>query len=99
MLTASCAENEEIALLHSRYEDPGGVTGKIVCDDGAIELRGQSLRAENNCFSSQLQIKLNDYFVESLISCEHDDGTTARLVGNYSISTIGDTHITDCVYS
>lgn len=100
MLTSTaCAGNQEITLLHSRYENPGGTTSKIVCDDGAIELVGQSLGIENNnSFSSQLQIKLNDYFIESLVSCQHDDGMTAKLIGNYSISTIGGTHHSLCLF-
>ena len=96
MLTSTaCRPDQEIALLHSRYENLDGTTIERLCNDGAMELVGHSLGVEDNCYMSQLQISINDVsnYTESLVSCEYDDGVTAKLIGNYSISLIGDTCI------
>lgn len=95
LTSPACRHNQEITLLHSRYKNSSGTDSKILCNDGAIELFGQSLGVRDNCFASQFQIKINDYsnFTESLVSCVYDDGVTANPVGNYSITLIGDTCI------
>ena len=85
----------EIVLLHNRY-DTGGTTGKILCNNATIELVGRSLSVENNnCFTSQFQIKFNNIFVENFISCVYDNGRATKLVGNFStpsFGTIGNTY-------
>ena len=73
----------EMVLLHNRYSN--GTNSTILCDDGAIELLGWSLRVEDNCYTSQLQVKYNNNFVGSLVSCFYDTGTVAKLVGNFSV--------------
>ena len=77
----------EIILLHSRYNS--SARSSAVCNNGAIELVGRSLGVEGNCFTSQLQIKFNDNFVENLVSCIYDNGTAEKVVGNYLIHAIG----------
>lgn len=80
----------EMVLLHNRYSN--GTNGTIQCDDGAIELVGRSLRVEDNCYTSQLQIKFNNNFVGSLVICAYDNGIVAKPVGNFSLpsfDTIG----------
>jgi hypothetical protein len=79
----------EITLLHSRYNFSSGTSGTTVCNNGAIELVGWSLRVEDNCFTSQLQISFNDNFAENLVSCIYDDGIAEMVVGNYLIHAIG----------
>lgn len=81
----------DILLLHSRYTN--GTRGELKCNGGAIKLVGRSVRVEDNCYISQLQMKFNDFFVESQVRCEYDNGIDSRLVANYSIpsfNTIGD---------
>ena len=87
--SAICDNPSEIILLHSRYNLSSGTMGRTVCNDGAIELMGRSLRVEENCFTSQLQIKFNRNFVGNVVSCVYDNGTAAKVVGNYSIPSIG----------
>ena len=79
----------EIILLHSRYNS--STRSSAVCNNGAIELVGWSLGVEDNCFTSQLQIKFSDNFkfAENLVSCIHDNGTAETVVGNYLIHAIG----------
>jgi hypothetical protein len=85
---------DEIILLHSRYNKSSGARSTTVCNNGAIELVGRSLRVEDNCFTSQLQIKFNDNFAENLVSCIYDDGMAETVVGNYLIHAIGKNCIT-----
>ena len=81
----------EIILLHSRYSNniSNSTKSSAVCNNGAIELVGWSLGVEDNCFTSQLQIKFNDNFAENLVSCIYDNGTDEKVVGNYLIHAIG----------
>ena len=84
-----CDYSSEITLLHSRYNKSNGTSGTTLCNNGAIELVGWSLRVEDNCFTSLLQIKFSNNFAESLVTCIYDDGMTENVVGNYSIHAIG----------
>lgn len=87
-----CDDPSEIILLHSRYNISNGARGRTVCNNGAIVLVGRSLRVEDNCFTSQLQIKFNADFAENLVNCIYDNGTVANVVGNFlipSLDTIG----------
>ena len=84
----TCDNPSEIILLHSRYNMSSGAKGRTVCYNGAIELVGQSLRVEDNCFTSQLQIKFNGNLAENLVNCIYDNGTAEKVVGNYLIPSI-----------
>lgn len=86
---SSTACDDEIILLHSRYNTSRGASGRAVCNNGAIEVVGRGLGANDNCFTSQLQIKFNDNFTETLVNCIYDNGTEEKVVGNYLIPAIG----------
>ena len=78
---------DKITLLHTRYNS--GTRSRAVCNNGATDLVGWSLGVEDNCFTSQLQIKFNDNFAENLVSCIYDNGTAEKVVGNYLIHAVG----------
>lgn len=70
-----CA-NQEI-LLSNRNFGTSGASG--VCNDGAIVGRGIS--AENDCYTSQLNITFTDGLQNSTIVCSVDNGTYSRAIG------------------
>ena len=73
----------EIRLLHNRYNRTTGTNG--TCNNGAI--MGHSLRFEDNHYISQLHITVS-YDLVGTVECIHDNGTTTKTVGNYSIPLI-----------
>ena len=78
----NCEVGAEINLLHSQFVLEEGAFGN--CNGGAI--RGRSLRIENNRYISQLSVTLSSDNDGETIECVYDDGSTASVIGNYSIN-------------
>ena len=85
--------NDDIALLHSRFDN--GTNG--TCNDDKI--LGQSLlvNVSSNCYTSLLCIMVSPDMVGKSIRCVHDNGMTEEDIGNVSIpssTTATTTHLT-----
>ena len=74
----------EIILLHSRFNRTGGTNN--TCNNGAIV--GQSLRVEDDHYTSQLCVRVIHDLVGKTIECIYDNGTVSETVGSYLTSTI-----------
>ena len=92
------SSNNEIALLHSRFYDDSGTSG--ACNNGDIV--GQSLRVEDNCYTSQLNVTISSNMIGKTVECSHDNGTTTESVGSYLVSIPGENlceHVCVCTRS
>lgn len=72
--------NNKITLFHSINS-----TAREVCNDG--EISATFVKAENNCYISQLNIRPNLAINSRNIACAHDNGSVITVVGS-SILTI-----------
>ena len=70
-----------IQLLHISNNIEGALE---VCNNGAIKGRGLSILADN-CFISQINITMSHTFNERTVQCVHDDGSSTREIGNYTL--------------
>ena len=69
-----CSEaGNEIVLFQS-------TTAQGECNNGAIV--GRVIRAENNSYTSQLTVTVNTEMIGRNISCIHDNGVSANVVGS-----------------
>ena len=76
------ATNDEITLLHSRFNTTSGTDGS--CNDGAIVAR--SVNVESNCYTSTLNVTfISPTLIGRMIKCIKDDGTTSILIGTISV--------------
>ena len=74
-----CSEaGNEIVLFQS-------TTAQGECNNGAIV--GRVIRAENNSYTSQLTVTVNTEMIGRNISCIHDNGVSANVIGS-SVLTI-----------
>ena len=72
-----------IALFHGRFTSDEGAYGE--CNNGAII--GQSLRAENDTYTSQLNVKVSSDMIGNSIECVYDSGTSTITLGKFSVIT------------
>ena len=79
----NCTSNE-IVLLHRRFTSADGAFD--VCNNGSIV--GQSLRVEDNFYTSQLNVTFNSDMIGESISCVHDS-TTIHVIGVSTIVATG----------
>lgn len=78
----NCATNyHEILLLHSRFAAEGGTSKE--CNDGAIV--AESLRVEDGCYTSRLNVTVHSNMIGQTIECAYDNGTTSDIVGSFTI--------------
>ena len=77
--------NHEISLLHTRFSSTKGDYGS--CNNGAIV--GQSLSAEGNNYTSQLNVTITPDTAGKTIECLYDDGLIATLVFTSQIPITG----------
>ena len=76
-----CANsNNEIQFGHNQFNN----TSTKSCNDGIIV--GQSLYIEDNNYTSQLTITITTNMTGKTIQCAHDDGTSEKFIGNYTIN-------------
>ena len=80
------SSNNEIVLLHSRYNTTNGV--KVICSDGNLVLHAESLSVENGYYTSQINVQVNSELTRTTltIDCFHDDGAKEELVESYSVA-------------
>ena len=77
------SSSDGITLLHSRYNLSGGTDDE--CNNGAIV--GQSLRVEDNYYTSQLSVTITPDMTGRSITCIHDNGTATDIIGWQTITT------------
>ena len=82
--------SNEITLRHINFAST--VTGE--CNAGAVV--GESLRAVDNCYTSQLSILYTEEYVGKTVACAYDNGITTTVVGTSPI-THNTTGIHACV--
>ena len=78
-----CEEsNNEITLLHSRFNDSNGTSG--ACNNTVL---GKSLPidASSNCYISLLCIMVTPDLVGKTVTCASDNGTAVNKIGDISI--------------
>lgn len=91
----NCAENgDEVALRHSLFSQPGGTT--VQCNNGNI--MGQSLRVENNLYTSRLHVVFNTSLLGRSIQCVHFNLLSEEIIGSATIATIRGTPDTICYH-
>ena len=72
--------NNRITLFHSQFS--GGTVG--TCNSGAIV--GRSIRVENNCYTSQLNIFVSPNVIGRDVFCAYDNGLNEVDVGNSTVT-------------
>ena len=75
--------NNEIALLHSRFNTSTGINA--TCNNGTILGYSLPANASSNCYTSQLHITITPSMVGKKIQCVYDNGVTTDVIGNFSI--------------
>lgn len=75
------AIDNEIALRHARFKDPGGVSDQ--CNNGNIT--GHSLRVEGERYTSQIHIIVTPDLLGRTIECVHNNFSSYELIGNSTI--------------
>ena len=60
--------NNPITLFHSLFSQGTAVT----CNGGSIV--GRSVRVENNCYTSQLEIFVSSNIIGTTVFCSYDNG-------------------------
>ena len=78
------SSRNEITLLHSRFSS-NSATSKV-CNNGDIV--GKSLRVEDDCYTSQLSVKVSSNLIGKTVKCLYDNGSATETVGMYSIAVI-----------
>ena len=68
-------------MIHSRFPTEEGAHGS--CNNGKI--KGKSLRIENICYTSQLNVLVSAEMLGETIECIHDDGITEDLIGRATV--------------
>ena len=77
----SCpSTSNEIILLHNRFNN--GAHG--ICNNG--DIRGTSLEAGNNSYTSKLEIKLTADILGSAIGCVYDNGISTTTIASINIT-------------
>ena len=75
--------NNEITLLHHRFNGSGETNTSVQCTTGHITLIGQSVRVENNSYISQLEVVIKPGYDDmplKNITCAHDDGISLTTI-------------------
>ena len=78
-----CATNG-IILRHERFTQSGGAVGE--CNGGPIQ--GRSIRVENNCYTSQIDVMVSDAFNNKTIQCIHNSGTGINIIDTSVITVV-----------
>ena len=74
----------EIGLLHSDFTvQGGGLYSTPICNNGNVV--GRIVRAENGCYTSQLNVTLTSDIIGQSIECAYDNGTIHR-VGSLGVT-------------
>ena len=76
------SSNNEIILLHSRYNLTDGTV--VTCKSGTIV--GRSLRVDDLCYISQLDLNFSSDLIGKTVECIHDNGTSEKVVRSHIIS-------------
>ena len=71
-ISGSC----EVVLFHSMFGVPGAARG--VCNNGAVV--GYNIGAENNCYTSNLDVLVSSELNGRTVECIIDDVTTSRVI-------------------
>ena len=81
----------EIVLIHSLFgsniESSTIAAGE--CNNGSIH--AHSVRVEDNCYTSQLNITVNADMIGKTIECAHDNTSTENVIGTLTVATEGET--------
>ena len=72
--------NNEIALLHSRFNQGG------TCNNGKVLGQGLPINDSENCHTSLLCIMVTPDMIGKTVGCTRDNGTTTVEIGNYLVS-------------
>ena len=78
-------EDQEISLRHNRFTEPMGA--RESCNNNFII--GQSLRVENGCYTSELNVTVTLDKVGKTIECAYYNVTEATTVGLLNITLTG----------
>ena len=73
--------NNEIVLLHSRFNNGSESTG--TCNNGSIV--GEIIELNGNNYTSQLNITFDPFLIGKTVECVSDDGENTISVANYTI--------------
>ena len=74
--------NGQILLLHSCFESE--INNLIICGNGTIV--GQSVRVENNSYTSRLTITtINSDILGDTVVCAYSRNRTTHIIGNMTI--------------
>ena len=76
-----CPANS-IILLHSLFSSPGGASGN--CGD----ISGQSIAVEDNCYTSQVTIRVSVGFNNKSVTCIHNSGRGMIPIGGSSLTVM-----------
>ena len=74
----------ELPLLHSRYN----ISTMYSCSDGDVIAHAESLSAENDYYTSQINVTITSKFIgpRVTIMCFYDDGTMEAIVANHILT-------------
>ena len=75
--------NNEIILLHSRYNNASGD-----CSEGDVVAYAEIIYSSNNNYLSQINVTVTSAYTGTTftITCDHDNGTTVIKVSNWTVS-------------
>ena len=82
--TAFNCNGNEILLRHSKFSEPGGTLGQ--CNGGAISAR--SVGVENNCYSSELSVRLSPGLNNRTIRCVSNSNDGMSTIAEATISLV-----------
>ena len=81
----SCSNgNNEIQLRHTQFNTLAGAVGS--CNDGAIEARSDGVM--NDCYSSQLIVRVSTSLNNKTIQCTHDSDMGLRLINSATLNFV-----------
>ena len=74
----SSGTQNEISLRHTQFDRPGGATGS--CNNDAI--KAQSIGVVNNCYTSNLTVRISTTLNNTSIQCTHDSSEGQLSIGS-----------------
>ena len=84
IISELCEDSDgEIFLLHNRFDSDIYLNKSITCGNGTIVV--QSIRVENNSFTSQLTVTVSSDILGDSIVCAHSHNGTTNIIGNTTI--------------
>ena len=74
--------NNEVVLRHSQFST--GING--ACNGG--DITGQSIQVVNNCYMSQLNVRVSSGLANTTVECAYDNGASTVTIGTTSINVV-----------